>query len=120
MSLGAAQGNYYTTTIGPWDYWAIAYAYKPIGGNTLEDELLELAEIPAASPELAYGTDGGVSWYRYQNLDPLVSRWDLGNDPLAFVRQRMEAISELWMELADKVLKKAWVISGLDAPLERC
>ena len=100
-----AQGNYYTTTIGPWDYWAIEYAYKPIGGNTLEDELPELGEIAAraASPELAYGTDGDVSWYRYRDLDPLVNRWDLGNDPLAFARQRMEIISELWTEIVDKV-----------------
>ena len=105
---GEAQGNYYTTTIGPWDYWAIEYAYKPIESKIPEDELPELSKIAARapSPELAYGTDGDVSWYRYRDLDPLVNRWDLGNDPLAFARQRMEVISELWMELVDKVTEE--------------
>jgi len=102
---GEVQGNYYTTTIGSWDYWAIEYAYKPIESKVPEDELPELSEIAAraSSPELAYGTDGDVSWYRYRDLDPLVNRWDLGNDPLAFARQRMEIVSELWVELVDKV-----------------
>src|SRR5438552_6694197 len=27
---GVKQGDYFTTTIGPYDYWAIEYAYKPI------------------------------------------------------------------------------------------
>ena len=30
---GQKQGDYFTTTIGPYDYWAIEYAYKPIEGN---------------------------------------------------------------------------------------
>ena len=34
---GEVQGNYYTTTIGPWDYWAIEYAYKPIESKVPED-----------------------------------------------------------------------------------
>ena len=29
---GKKQGDYYSTTIGPYDYWAIEYAYKPIDG----------------------------------------------------------------------------------------
>ncbi len=29
---GKKQGDYYSTTIGPYDYWAIEYAYKPAEG----------------------------------------------------------------------------------------
>ena len=36
---GKKQGDYYSTTIGPYDYWAIEYAYKPVDGN--EDERAE-------------------------------------------------------------------------------
>ena len=39
---GQKQGDYYTTTIGPYDYWAIEYAYKPIDGNE-EAELKKIA-----------------------------------------------------------------------------
>ena len=38
---GKKQGDYYTTTIGPYDYWAIEYAYKPMDG----DEAAELKKI---------------------------------------------------------------------------
>ena len=30
---GQKQGDYFTTTLGPYDYWAIEYAYKPIDGD---------------------------------------------------------------------------------------
>ena len=30
---GEKQGDYATTTIGPYDYWAIEYAYKPVSGD---------------------------------------------------------------------------------------
>ena len=42
---GKKQGDYYTTTIGPWDYWVIEYAYKPIDASKPEDELKELHKI---------------------------------------------------------------------------
>ncbi len=31
---GVKQGDYFSTTIGPYDYWAIDYAYKPLSGGT--------------------------------------------------------------------------------------
>lgn len=59
------QGDYYTTTIGPWDYWVIEYAYKPIDGNKPEAELPELGKIASkvATSELRFATDGDASMY---------------------------------------------------------
>lgn len=104
---GEKQGNYYTSTIGPWDYWVIEYAYKPIAGGKPEDELEELGKIAArvATPELRYGTDGDASWYQYRDLDPLVNRWDLGADPLEFAKQRREIVAGLWDKIANRVTK---------------
>src|SRR5690606_29720128 len=39
---GSKQGHYYTPTIGPYDYWAIEYGYKPITGKE-EDGLEKIA-----------------------------------------------------------------------------
>ena len=91
---GKKQGDYYTTTIGPWDYWVIEYAYKPIDGRKPEDELEALGKIAsrAATPALTYGTDGDANSYQYRNIDPLVNRWDLGADPLEFAKQRREIV----------------------------
>ena len=102
---GKKQGDYYTTTIGPWDYWVVEYAYKQIGGSKPEAELPELQKIASrvAAPELRYGTDSDASRYQYRDLDPLVNRWDLGADPLEFAKQRQEIVAGLWDEIADKV-----------------
>src|SRR5277367_2888704 len=55
---GVKQGDYFTTTIGPYDYWAIEYAYKPLTGGT-EGEYDKLTEIAKkiAQPGLDYTTD---------------------------------------------------------------
>ena len=102
---GKKQGDYHTTTIGPWDYWVVEYAYKQIGGSKPEAELPELQKIASrvAASELRYGTDDDASMYQYRDLDPLVNRWDLGADPLEFAKQRQEIVAGLWDEIADKV-----------------
>ena len=41
---GVKQGDYFTTTLGPYDYWAIDYAYRPLAGGT-EGEYAELQKI---------------------------------------------------------------------------
>ena len=102
---GKKQGHYYSPTIGPWDYWVVEYAYKPISGNKPEAELPELQKIAsrAATSELRYGTDGDASSYQNRDLDPLVNRWDMGADPLEFAKQRREIVAGLWDEIAGKV-----------------
>jgi hypothetical protein len=88
------QGEYVMSTLGPYDYWAIEYAYKPLAA---ESESKELAKIAARSrePELAFATDeeGGVG---IEAADPEVNQRDLGSDPLAFAQRRMALSRELW------------------------
>ena len=105
---GQEQGDYYTKTIGPWDYWVVEYAYKPIDASKPEGELKALGEIASrvATSDLTYGTDEDAYGYRFRDLDPLVNRWDLGDDPLAFAKQRREVVVGLWDKIADKVTKE--------------
>jgi len=80
------------TTLGPYDYWAIEYAYKPIAPA---NEAAELAKIAARSsdPLLAYSDDQEAG---EEGIDPLVNRGDLGDDPLAYHRRRLALSQELW------------------------
>jgi hypothetical protein len=96
---GKKQGDYYSTTLGPYDYWAIEYAYKPIDG----DEAAELKKIAARAPEhdLVYATDEDA----YLNEDPYVNKWDLGADPCHFGRERIELACELLKNLDARVVK---------------
>ena len=98
--LGQKQGEFAATTIGPYDYWAIEYAYKPIDG----DEEEELAEIASRSPdpELVFATDEDL----YMSNDPLVNAFDLGDDPLAYAKDRMELAAELLEGLDDRIVRE--------------
>ncbi len=99
---GEKQGSYNPTTLGPYDYWAIEYAYKPIAPA---DEAAELAKIASRStdPLLAYADDadagGGPG---NDGLDPMVNRFDLGSDPLAYYQKRLQLSRELWQRVQDR------------------
>jgi hypothetical protein len=94
---GQPQGAYYTSTIGPYDYWAIEYGYKGLG-----DEDKELAKIAsrAAEPGLDYGTDEDTRGTI--DSDPLSNRFDLGNDINEFAKRQMAIASELMPEIVKK------------------
>jgi hypothetical protein len=96
---GEKQGDYATTTIGPYDYWAIEYAYKPIRGN----EAGELKKIAARSPEneLVYATDEDL----YMSNDPLVNTYDLGNDTLRYAKERISLSQELLKGLDSSIVR---------------
>ena len=102
---GVKQGDYYTPTIGPYDMWAIEYGYKPIDANDSQGELPDLKKIASRSgePVLAYSTDEDT---RGIDPDPLSNRFDLGNDTVAFAKQRVKVVSEAWPKLVDKVTKE--------------
>ncbi len=100
---GEKQGHYFPTTLGPYDKWAIEYAYKPIEAENPESEREELGKIAAkvADPRVAYGTDEDA-FGAPRGIDPTVNRWDLGADPLAFHLNRIGLAKELWRKMEDR------------------
>jgi Met-zincin len=96
---GQKQGDYITTTIGPYDYWAIEYAYK----ETMGDEAGELKKIAARAPEhdLVFATDTDMM----VGNDPLVNTFDLGSDPCRFAKDRLTLASQLMKDLDAKAIK---------------
>lgn len=106
---GQAGGTPFQTTLGPYDYWAIEYGYKPLAAA---DEAAELARIAArsAEPELAYGTDedNGLG------IDPESLQFDLGDDPVAFASKRFAIARDLLARQERRVLPP-----GSDYPVLR-
>jgi hypothetical protein len=106
-SRGQPQGEYYQTTLGPYDYWAIEYAYKPIAASSPDAELPELRAIASrvANPLLSYGTDEdagfGSQWM--WSSDPLATRGDLGSEPLEYFTHRVKLVRELWSSVEQKL-----------------
>jgi len=100
---GQEQGDYYTTTLGPYDMWAIEYGYKPLSGGT-KGELDDLKEIASRSGEenLAFATDEDT---RGVSPDPYSNRHDLGKEPIEFAKHRAELVRELLPDVVENMTK---------------
>ncbi|HAT33453.1 MAG TPA: metallopeptidase [Janthinobacterium sp.] len=97
---GHAQGQYVNATLGPYDYWAIEYAYKVLPAAE-EKAALEKIAARSSEPQLAYGTDEDA---QANVADPEVNAFDLGSDPLQYARVRLEQTRELWSRLETRQL----------------
>lgn len=104
---GSKQGEYHQSTLGPYDYWAIEYAYKPLSAATMEAEEPELRKIAsrAAEPLLAYDTDEDAGFGPGLDMDPVVNRFDLGTDPLKYYTHRVSLAREIWTNMEQRLEK---------------
>jgi hypothetical protein len=98
VAKGATQGDYYTTTLGPYDFWAIEYGYKP--GSA--DDLKKIASR-SGEPALQYATDEDTLG---NDPDPDSNRWDLGSDPMEFAKTRAQIVQEMIPGLIDRSAKE--------------
>jgi hypothetical protein len=80
----------FNTTLGPYDYWAIEYAYKPIPADQEASELARIASR-SSEPLLAYGTDED----NFLGVDPETLQFDLGTDVVAFAKKRVGIARDL-------------------------
>ncbi|NBQ89824.1 MAG: DUF5117 domain-containing protein [Betaproteobacteria bacterium] len=78
-------------TLGAYDIWAIEYGYRDFAAEREADGLAAIAGRSDSDTSLAYATDEDAS-----TPDPLVNRYDLGDDPLAYAQKQMKLSRELW------------------------
>lgn len=100
---GQPGGVPFQTTLGPYDHWAIEYAYKPLPADlTPQAQRAELQRIAArgSEPLLAFGTDEDFAL----GLDPESLQGDLGDDPLAFAAKRLEIARDLFQRQESREL----------------
>jgi len=97
-------GAPFQTTLGPYDFWAIAYGYSalPADAPQADQALLAIAERSADPKEaeaLAYGTDED----NLLGVDPQALTFDLGRDPVAFADRRIAIVQDLFRRLDHRV-----------------
>jgi hypothetical protein len=116
------QGDFYASTIGSYDRWAIRYGYAPVGPGEpaatsgkgseaivpqwapdIEVKALRHIAAEAADPTHAYGTDEDAG-FGGLGLDPTVSRYDQTDDPLGWARERVGLINNLFDSLATRMV----------------
>jgi hypothetical protein len=103
---GEKASTYVMPSIGPYDYWAIEYAYKPLDPATEKEELAKIALRGSKEPWLAYATDeDGFGAGSPQGMDPTVNVFDLSSNPLAFYKKRLDLSRELWDRLQARQLE---------------
>ncbi len=85
------QGPWTTTTLGPYDMWAIAYGYTP--GKT--DAVL----ARCGEPELRYLTDEDTP-----GPDPMARRFDHAENPLDYVDAQLAIVEELRGRIIDEMV----------------
>ncbi len=94
---GEKQGEYVMSTLGPYDYLAVEYAYKPLDAKTEKTDLAAIALKATTNPWLAYATDEDAGGFAgFNGMDPDVNRFDLGADPIEYYKKRMKLSRELW------------------------
>jgi len=87
----ARQGQYYITSPGPYDDWAIAYGYSV----SLTDEGGEMKRAAAlvarsAEPELGFANDADDMRDPGKAIDPRAMIGDMSNDAMAYATARCE------------------------------
>jgi hypothetical protein len=101
---GEVGGAPFQSTLGPYDYWAIEYAYKPFAADaTPAQRRTELQQIAArdTQPGLEYGTDED----NFLGVDPSSLLFDLGSDPIAFATKRFAIARDLFQRQETRTLK---------------
>jgi len=102
-ALPAFQGS-----LGPYDLWAIEYAYKVLPAEQEKAGLQRIAER-SAEPALAFGTDED----NFLGLDPEVLMFDLGDDPVVFAQRRFDIADALLKRQEGRALKPDEDYAGL-------
>ncbi len=104
MPEGEPQGDFFSTTIGPYDMWAIEYGYKNLKASSPEGERVELGKIASRSgePGLGFASDEDA---RNIDPDPHSVRYDLGNDLVEYAKSQAKLISESWPRVVEDMTK---------------
>ncbi|HQQ93509.1 MAG TPA: zinc-dependent metalloprotease [Bacteroidia bacterium] len=89
------QGNYWTTVPGPYDHWAIEFAYKP--GQSASDRENLLARSTEA--QLMFGNDADDMREPGKAIDPRVMVNDMSSDAIQYSIDRIELVRNMSKEI---------------------
>ncbi|WP_130733380.1 zinc-dependent metalloprotease [Flavobacterium sp. J27] len=95
------QGQYYDTSVGPYDVWAIQFGYTPFKSELEKKALLN----KSTQPELIFGNDADDMRAPGKAIDPRVMIGDLSNDPISYSINRFKLVDNMMKEAKTKFTK---------------
>ncbi len=96
------QGQYYDTSVGPYDIWAIQFGYQPFESEAEMNNLLNRS----TEPELIFGNDADDMRSPGKAIDPRVMTGDLSNDQIAYSVERIKMVNDLMKDVKEKFTKE--------------
>ncbi len=115
---GKKQPSFVTRTIGPYDYWAIEYGYRPVGAPYKgEEEMLAKIAGRVAEAGLDYGTDEDTM--SFISPDPYSNRYDMGRDVIKYAQWQMDLTNNLMSDITEWSVKDGESYSRLRRAFSR-
>lgn len=96
------QGQFYDTSVGPYDVWAIQFGYTPFKSDSEKQALLN----QSTKPELIFGNDADDMRAPGKAIDPRVMIGDLSNDQIAYSIDRFKLVDNMMGDIKTKFAKK--------------
>ena len=96
------QGQFYDTSVGPYDVWAIQFGYTPFASENEKTNLLNRS----TEPELIFGNDADDMRSPGKAIDPRVMTGDLSNDQITYSVNRIKLVNEMMNDVKQKFTKK--------------
>jgi hypothetical protein len=95
----ARQGEFWISTVGPYDRWAIAFGYDP----RLDDAAAMRAHLDRSTePALAFGNDADDMRSPGKAIDPRVNIYDLSSDAIGYAAWQMQLARDLQKNLLER------------------
>ena len=98
---GQPQGDYFASKPGPYDDWAIQFAYDPNIEGAAREELL----ARSTEPMLMFGNDADDMRSPGNGIDPRINVWDMSSDSIAFAQYQFELVNEITPLIKEKLSK---------------
>ena len=95
------QGQYYDTSVGPYDVWAIQFGYTPFKSEAEKIALLNRS----TEPQLIFGNDADDMRAPGKAIDPRVMIGDLSNDQIGYSIDRIRLVDSMMNSVKSKFSK---------------
>ena len=92
---GQAQGDYFSSRVGPYDMWAIQFGYTtPLADAAAESRRMNTLLARSTEPALTFGNDADIT-NANSGIDPRVNVNDMTSDAIGYMTDRFEVINDL-------------------------
>ena len=102
----AKQGDYFTTKPGPYDLWAIEFAYTtPLNDAEKEKERQDKILARSSDTLLIFGNDADDMRGNNSGIDPRVNVNDMSGDAITYGVDRIKLANQIFNKLKEKYTK---------------